>query len=80
MSSAWYALRRTIVPWRYDELVDEVLESLPKAGVDELIVKIDAEEFTHGQPNLEWVKKYCRRLKSLKKSLDEKGIVFSINP
>ncbi|MBN1437754.1 MAG: hypothetical protein JW936_11835 [Sedimentisphaerales bacterium] len=80
MSNAWYALRRTIAPWRFQELADEVLESLPKAGVDELIAKIDSEEFTHGQPNLEWVKKYCRKLKPLKQTLEEKGIVFSLNP
>ncbi len=80
MSKAWYALRRTIVPWRFDKLAAELLETLPKIGVDELIVKIDVEEFTHGQPNLQWVEKYCRKLKSFKKKIEDKGIVFSLNP
>ena len=80
MSKAWYALRRTIVPWRFDRLTKELLETLPKIGIDELIVKIDVEEFTHGQPNLQWVEKYCRKLKPFKKKVEDKGIVFSINP
>ena len=80
MSKAWYALRRTIVPWRFDQLAKELLETLPEIGVDELIVKIDVEEFTHGQPNLQWVEKYCRKLKSFQRNIEDKGIVFSINP
>ena len=79
-SKAWYALRRTIVPWRFDRLTQELFETLPKIEVDELIVKIDVEEFTHGQPNLQWVEKYCRKLKSFKKKIEDKGIIFSINP
>ena len=66
MSKAWYALRRTLVPWRFDQQANEILETLPEIGVDELIVKIDTEEFSHGQPNLQWIEKYCRKLASLR--------------
>ncbi len=80
MSKAWYALRRTIVPWRFEQLAKEIIETLPEIEVDELIVKIDSEEFTHGQPNLQWVEKYCSKLTAFKKKVEEKGVLFSINP
>lgn len=80
MNNAWYALRRTLVPWRFDELANELLEKLPAIGVDELIAKVDPEEFTHGQPNLEFVNKFCRKLAGLKIKLEEQGITFSLNP
>lgn len=80
MSKAWYALRRTIVPWRFKEMTEELLEKLPQMGVDELIAKVDVEEFFHGQPELQWVEKYCKRLKPFVKKLQNNGIVFSLNP
>ena len=60
--SAWYALRRTLPPWSFAENLQELVEFLPRYGVDELIVKVDTEEFTHGQPPLAWVKRYQANL------------------
>jgi hypothetical protein len=77
---AWYALRRTLPPWRFDELLKELTTQLPRYGVDEVIIKVDTEEFFHGQPLLPWMKKYQKNLFRIKEAMDKLGIVFSINP
>ncbi len=77
---AWYALRRTLPPWRFDELLKELTPQLPRYGVDEVIIKVDTEEFFHGQPLLPWIKKYQKNLFRIKEAIDKLGIVFSINP
>ncbi|MBA3686476.1 MAG: hypothetical protein H0W72_14740, partial [Planctomycetes bacterium] len=79
-SPAWYALRRTLPPWRFDETFAELAKLLPRYRVDELIVKVDTEEFTHGQPPLAWVRKYQDKLFAIKKELGRLGIVYSLNP
>ena len=40
---AWYALRRTMPPWAFDDNLAELIACLPRYGVDEVIVKVDAE-------------------------------------
>lgn len=77
---AWYALRRTLPPWSFNENLKELVEYLPRYGVDELIVKIDTEEFTHGQPLLEWIQAYQPRLFQIRQEMEKLGILFSINP
>ncbi|MBN1553933.1 MAG: hypothetical protein JXA11_04255 [Phycisphaerae bacterium] len=77
---AWYALRRTLPPWRFDELLKELTTQLPRYGVDEVIIKVDTEEFFHGQPILPWMKKYQTNLFRIKEAMDKIGVVFSINP
>lgn len=77
---AWYALRRTLPPWRFDELLKELVTQLPRYGVDEVIIKVDTEEFFHGQPLLPWMKKYQKNLFRIKAAMDKIGVVFSINP
>ena len=45
--AAWYSLRRTLPPWRFGETLADLLELAPRFGIDEVIVKIDTEEFSH---------------------------------
>jgi len=80
ISYAWYALRRTLPPWSFDENLQELIQYLPRYGVDELIVKIDTEEFTHGQPPYDWVKNYQSSLFRIKEAMTKIGILFSLNP
>lgn len=53
---------------------------LPEYQVDELVIKIDTEEFSHGQPPLDWVKAYQEKLYTAKETLEAMGIVYSLNP
>jgi len=78
--SAWYAVRRTLPLWSFEENLKELVEFLPKYKVDELIVKIDSEEFTHGQADLEWVANYQEKLFRIKEAMAQLGIVYSLNP
>ena len=77
---AWYALRRTLPLWSVDKNLKELVEQLPRYGVDELIVKVDTEEFTHGQPPLRWVRAYQKHLFKIRDAMAGIGVVFSINP
>lgn len=77
---AWYALRRTLPPWSFEENLRELAKVLPRYGVNELIVKVDTEEFTHGQPPLAWVKRYQPNLFAIKATMDRLGIMYSLNP
>jgi len=77
---AWYALRRTLPTWSFDENLKELITVLPEYGVDELIIKVDTEEFTHGQPPLKWVKRYQKNLFRIKEAMDRLGILYSLNP
>jgi len=77
---AWYALRRTLPPWRFEENLRELKKVLPRYQVDELIIKVDTEEFSHGQPRLPWVRQYQKNLFTVKRALDKLGIVYSLNP
>ena len=79
-SHAWYALRRTLPPWTFEENLAELIDVLPRYGVDEVIVKVDAETFSHGHPPLQWVQDYIPNLERLKEAMEGLGIVFSINP
>jgi len=80
VSSAWYALRRTLPPWSFEQNLTELIQWLPKYGVDELIVKIDTEEFSHGQPDLRWIRQYRPKLAQIAKEMEKLGIVYSLNP
>jgi len=79
-NAAWYALRRTLPTWSFSENLAELVRCLERYGVDELIVKTDTEEFTHGQPPLEWVRAYRKNLFEIKRAMDKLGIVYSLNP
>ena len=77
---AWYALRRTLPPWDTARNIEELLAFCKAAGVDEVIAKVDTEEFTHGLPTAEWLEGYLPVLRALKARLTEAGVVFSLNP
>ncbi len=78
--NAWYSLRRTLPPWKFRETLADLLELAPRFQIDEVIVKIDTEEFSHGHPSLEWAKQYQTMLFEVKERLAELGIVYSLNP
>ena len=77
---AWYALRRTMPPWSFDDNLAELIACLPRYGVDEVIVKVDAETFSHGHTPLQWVRDYLPKLIRVRDAMDRLGIVYSINP
>jgi len=79
-SAAWYALRRTLPPWSFEANLAEVEKQLPRYRVDELIVKVDVEEFSHGQVPLDYACAYQRNLYRIKEALGRIGVVYSINP
>ena len=74
-----YALRRTLPPWSFDDNLKE-LEKLPEYGVDELIVKVDTEEFSHGIVTPERLKTYLPGLTAIRDKLRSMGIAYSLNP
>ncbi|MEO5716818.1 MAG: hypothetical protein ABIT37_25285 [Luteolibacter sp.] len=79
-SPAWYALRRTLPPWRFDELLAELIAVLPRYQVDEVIVMVDTEEFFHGHPTPDKVREYARNLVKVRDALTESGVGYSLNP
>lgn len=79
-NKAWYALRRTLPIWSANENLEELIEFSKRNHIDEIIVKVDAEEFTHGIPSLKWLDDYLPVLKKIKAGLEGAGIKFSINP
>lgn len=80
MKTAWYALRRTLPAWNIDILLPELVEYCKTNFIDEAIIKVDAEEFSHGIPTLEWLEGYLPTLRKIRDELVKNGIVFSINP
>jgi len=80
LGKAWTALRRTLPLWSWKENLQELVNSCPECGIDEVIVKVDTEEFSHGIPTVEWLKNYQVILFEIKKTLNETGVIFSINP
>lgn len=76
----WYALRRTLPPWRFEEALDDLLKQIDKFQLDEVILFIDTEEFNHGHPSLEWARDYQKKLFKAKQELERRHVVFSLNP
>jgi len=82
-SPAWYALRYSIAPWSLDESLKELVQLLPRQGVDELIlfqVFFDREENTRGLPELRHAEHFLPQLLRIRESLTEAGIRYSLNP
>lgn len=77
---AWYALRRTLPPWSWERNLEELLGFCRDSKIDEVIVKVDTEEFSHGQVPLQWLQDYLPILQRIASALGENGIYFSINP
>lgn len=78
--SAYYMLRKTLPPWKAEETINEILEFARLNRVDEIIWKIDTEEFSHGLPPLEMIKGYLPYLNKARAVLKKSGIKSSINP
>ena len=77
---AWYALRRTLPPWSWERNLDELLRFCREARIDEVIVKVDTEEFSHGQVPLDWLREYLPVLEHIRNALAEIGVTYSLNP
>lgn len=79
-NKAWYALRRTLPPWSWENNLRELVEDCPRYGIDEVIVKVDTEEFSHHILSVEWLRQYQPILFRIRDELANIGVVFSINP
>lgn len=77
---AWYALRRTLVPWNFDAALDELIDFCRAYAVDEVILKCDTEEFSHGIPAVTWLQAYQPKLIQAREALTTAGVVYSLNP
>ena len=77
---AWYALRRTLVPWDFDNQLEDLIKNAKEFKIDEVILVIDTEEFSHGHPSIQWVDDYQKKLFRAKARLKKEGIVYSLNP
>ena len=77
---ARYALRRTLVPWNFHEGLAELLDFCRQTKVEEVIFKIDTEEFSHGIPSVAWARDYVALLAEARDALKQIGIIFSLNP
>jgi hypothetical protein len=75
-----YMLRRTLFPWKPRETIDEVISFCREYGVDEVVWKIDTEEFSHGIPTLDRIRTYVPWLNESRERLEKTGVVMSINP
>lgn len=80
MSQAWYALRRTLPHWNIDETLPELIGFCRESHIEEVIIKVDSEEFSHGLTPIEWLDGYMPYLKRIRDELRKNGIGFSINP
>ena len=74
-----YALRRTLPPWSFKANLAE-LDTLCAAQIEELIVKVDTEEFSHGQVPLDFLRAYQEKLFAIRDKLNKLGIRYSLNP
>lgn len=75
-----YVLRRTLPVWSWKENLQELDNLIEAHRIDELLIKVDTEEFSHGQPELQWMQNYRTILEATKELCDRKNIRFSINP
>ncbi len=75
-----YALRRTLPSWRFDETLDELLGFCQRTHTDEIIVKVDTEEFSHGIPTIQWLEDYLPYLHRTRDALNAIGVTYSLNP
>jgi len=77
---AKYALRRTMFPWKPKETIDELVELAPRYALDEVIFKIDSEEFSHGLYTVDLVKPFIPWLAEARERLAGIGVAMSVNP
>lgn len=77
---ARYALRRTMPKWCFDERLSELLQFCRQATIEEVVIKVDTEELSHGIPTVKWLAEYVPLLERARDRLRNAGIEFSINP
>jgi len=75
-----YMLRKTLVPWRFAESIDEVVRYCKANGVTEVMWKVDTEVFNRGFTPISLIEEYIPWLKKGKNALSEINVVSSINP
>ncbi|MFH1616011.1 MAG: hypothetical protein ABIG61_13120 [Planctomycetota bacterium] len=75
-----YMLRKTLIPWRFQQTIDEVVEYCKTTDIDEVMWKIDAEVFNRGFTSIELIRQYLPWLEKAKKALHRIGVTYSINP
>ena len=75
-----FMLRRTLFPWKFEETIEEAVRFAAEFGVDEVVWKIDTEEFSHGLPTLERIRTYLPWLERSREALARVGASMSINP
>lgn len=79
-SGAHYMLRRAMIIWKPEETIAETLAFCEETGVDEIIWKVDVEEFNHGFTSHELIREYIPWLERARDLQTEKEVLFSINP
>jgi hypothetical protein len=67
-------------PWKFEENLAELVACAPRYGLDEVIVKVDSEEFHHGHGILEWLRAYQPCLHKTREALNAIGVDYSLNP
>lgn len=75
-----YMLRKTLIPWKPDETISEVLDFCVRHGIGEVMWKVDVEEFNHGLTPLDIIENMLPWLAKARDAGLERGIQFSINP
>ncbi len=77
---ARYMLRRNLAIWKPQETISETIAFCKKTGIDEIIWKIDPEDFNHGFTPLPMIREFLPWLERAREQSAEKRIGFSINP
>jgi hypothetical protein len=80
MAAFHYMLRRTLIPWKPEETIEEALDFCERYGIGEVIWKVDVEEFNHGITPLAMIEGYLPHLRHARDAGRARGIRFSINP
>lgn len=76
-----YMLRKTLVPWRMDETIQEVLNYCLANKILEVIWKIETEQFNRGFTTARMIRdEYLEPLQKAKALFDKAGVITSINP
>lgn len=75
-----YILRRTLPPWNWRVVLDELKEMCQKYRIDEVCVKTDTGTFTHYFPDEKWMLNYQKILFAVREELADIGVNYSLNP
>ena len=73
-------LRKTLPLWKARETIVEITAFARRNRVDEVIWKVDVEEFSHGLPPPAMIREYLPHLTKARRELGRHGIKSSVNP